>query len=248
MRRELSVLAIASTLAACGNDTPSTVDAGTDAGMVTLDGGADDAGADAGATDGGSDAGTTPTDAPMSDAGSLDALISFAAECPAFSPCGGDVIGTWNYESICITNDEVTGPFEGTCPGTELLMGSGAASGVVTLTGTEITRTVSTSVEVTIALGSSCTALCSAAPGIIESRLPGSTVTCAVDSGDGRCHCDLAYGSAVDETEGYTLTKGGIVTASGRTFNYCLETDGSFRYREVGPMPEPGVSTSVGGG
>lgn len=219
-------------------DTGGGVDvgAGEDTGGE-LDGGARDAGSDAP-----SDAGV-PTDTRVG-----DAVVTFAAACPTFSSCGGDVVGTWNYTSICIENDEIVGPFQETCPGTVLLSGSGSASGVITITDTEISRMVQTSVNVTVVLGESCTGLCRAAAGIIESRVAGSSASCAVDGGDSLCHCDVAFGSTVDTTDTYTLGKGILLTDGGRSFSYCVEPDGSLRYREEGTSPEPGVSTSVGGG
>lgn len=229
-------------IAGCGG--PSPTDAGVD-----LDTPAE-------MTDAGTDAPVIPSDTPadsgvMSDTPPAgDAVITIADGCPAFSPCGGDPIGTWQYDSICIEESGIEALFAAQCPGTEILSGTGTADGLVEITATQITRMITTSVTAQVAVGGdTCIGICAAIPSVVRDMVPGATATCVSGTdgaGNDTCTCDVTFGSTLDETNAYTTEGNTIVTDAGtpdeRRFDYCVEGDGSLRYTE--PGGEPGVSTS----
>lgn len=229
----------------CGGDDPGT-DSGVDSGSTV----------DAGGTDTGiPDTGGPGTDAGMSDAPVMlpdggtpigDAEITIAASCPAFAACGGDIEGVWNYQSVCIEESEILEPINGVCEGSLILSASGTAHGTITVDATEIRREIGTAVSAVVSLGTTCTGFCGGAPAIIMSMFPGTTATCAVDTGDARCHCSIVFVNELDETNGYTIEGGDTVVttdSSPRSFEYCVEDGGELRVREIDG--EPGTSTST---
>jgi hypothetical protein len=230
----------------CGGDD-SGVDAGLDTGGSVDSGGAD-AGADGGTDGGGIDAGMSDAPVALPDAGTPigEAVITLAESCPAFTACGGELEGTWNYESICIEEAEILDPINDVCSGSLILSASGTARGTITVTASQITREIGTSVSAVISLGTACTALCGGAANIIEDMFEGTSADCAVDVGDARCHCSIIFVNELSETNGYSIQGGDTVVtddATPREFEYCVEDGGELRVREIGG--EPGTSTST---
>lgn len=242
-------LVMASLVWGCGGDDPG-MDSGVDTGATVDTGGGTDTGApvDGGGTDAGSDAAATDAPVMLPDAGTPigEAEITLAESCPAFEACGGDILGTWNYQSICIEESEILDPINGVCANSIILSASGTARGVVTITPTQIQREIATSVSAVVSLGPTCTALCGGAAPIIMMRFPGTSATCAVDAGDGRCHCSVIFVNELEETNGYTIEGGDtLVTTDStpRSFEYCVEEGGELRVHEIDG--EPGTSTST---
>lgn len=241
-------LVMASLAWGCGGDDPG-MDSGVDTGGTLDTGGGTDTGVDTGGTDSGSaDAGMSDTPVMLPDAGTPigEATITLEESCPAFEACGGAIEGTWHYQSICIEEAEIIGPIEEFCAGSIILASSGTAYGTLTVTPTSIQREIGTAVTAVVSLGTSCTALCGAVAGIVESMAPGTDAECALDAGDGRCHCSIVFVNELDETNGYTIQGGDTVVTTDSTpreFEYCVEDGGELRVREIGG--EPGTSTST---
>ncbi len=252
MKKHGLILVMATLMWGCGGEDPG-MDSGVDTGTPVDTGGMVDTGTpiDGGGVDagGGTDAGGA-SDAPvmLPDAGEPIGMATITLEetCPAFAACGGDIEGTWHYESICIEEAEILGPIEERCAGSEILASSGTAYGTLTVGPTTIRREIGTSVTAVVALGTGCTVLCGAVASIVESMAPGTEAECAIDAGDGRCHCSVIFVNELDETNGYTIEGGDTVVTTDktpRTFEYCVESGGELRVREIDG--EPGTSTST---
>lgn len=248
--RPLLIALCASCLLAVGCGGSTTTDAGIDSPTAMVDAGTDVGEAvDAPVVDAPPDA----PDAPRMPIG--PATITIEETCPAFTACGGDPVGMWTYESICIEEAGIEELFAGTCPGTEILSGSGSANGEVTITSTTITRMIDTDVTARVQVGgTTCIRICSAIPGVVEMMVPGATAVCTAGmdgSGNDTCLCDVVFTSTLDESNTYEIQGGDTIvtdagTATERTFEYCIEPDGSLRSREVGTgMLEPGISTAT---
>jgi len=108
-------------LAGCGGDS-GTAKAGS--GGSTMSGGAAGSsstggiGGGNGGNGGKTDAGSTDTAGTKSDASAANAdgtprgdLAPVGDSCPAFTPCGGDLVGTWRLQSECLS----TMPTSGNC-------------------------------------------------------------------------------------------------------------------------------------
>lgn len=248
--RHLLIALCASSLLAVGCGGSDTTDAGPDSPTGMVDAGTDvGAAVDAPVVDAPRDA----PDAPRTPIG--PATITIQETCPAFTACGGDPVGMWTYQSICIEEAGIESLFAGTCPGTEILSGSGSANGVVTITPTTITRMIDTDVTAQVQVGSrTCINICATIPGVVMMMVPGATASCTrgMDGmGNATCLCDVVFTSTLDESNTYEIQGGNTIvtdagTATERTFEYCIEPDGSLRSREVGTgMLEPGISTAT---
>jgi hypothetical protein len=234
-----------SSVAGCGGPAVSDVDAGRDA-----------AGSDTGTTldeDGGSLDARAP-DAFVPPDANRDAFvpgggtITLSEDCPDFVPCGGSIVGTWAYESICIEHSEITGAFPLICAtGTVIEAGGGTVDGTITATETSITRRIDTATNATILINPTCSGLgCDNLEMMVESMVPGAMATC-VEAGTTpeRCRCDVTFNTTIDETQTYTITGNTMTTGTGRTFDICVDaSSGTLQYRET-DGPEPGVSTSM---
>jgi hypothetical protein len=236
--------------AGCGGPAPTrTGDAGQDAFVAMADTGTDDAGA----VDGGRDAGAVDAFAPVD--ANADAFvpgggtITLSESCPDFVPCGGSIVGTWQYDSICIEHSEILGAFPAICAtGTVIESGGGTVTGMVTATATSVTRTIDTSTDATILINATCSALgCASIQSMVESMVPGATAMCTeAGTTPERCRCMITFTTTIDDTQDYTITGNTMTTADGRTFDLCVDaTGGTLQYRETGDSPEPGVSTST---
>lgn len=241
----------------------STGDAQTpepDAGTTDPDGGTTDP--DGGTSD--PDGGTTDPDAGPPVLSCEMGSIRIAETCPAFAACGGDQVGMWCYADVCMTKRELIEPVImqaqslGQIPDCRvedvIIRGSmGTIDGTVNLTTDMLTRTVMSSATGTFFLPPDCILFpgpgarrCNATEAAINEGLGANgSGTCMPDA-DG-CECDITFDSMVNESDTYTLEGNTIVTGAGRRYDYCVEGDGNFRFREDASMRsgsgEPGTQT-----
>lgn len=162
--------------------------------------------------------------------------ITLSEGCPAFTPCGGSIVGTWQYESICIEHSEVLGAFPAICrTGTVIEEGGGTVDGTITATDSSITRTISTSTSATILINATCSALgCDSIQTMVRDMAPGSTATCAAaGTTPERCRCMITFVTTIDETQSYSITGDTMTTGDGRTFDICVDA-GTLQSRETG--------------
>jgi hypothetical protein len=165
-------------------------------------------------------------------------------DCPAFTPCGGDVLGAWRIVSICGAFTPESNPDVPECAGTavsESFMGDGVYTfqddGTATLTGT---ITVTADEVVTDACsqaqyGFSAALLCAglnasndlpqgqAGADGTGGATPAISFMCTVDGTD--CACHIVEGPVpVDQSATYSV-QGEQITIGSNTSDYCVDGD-----------------------
>lgn len=190
------------------------------------DGGADDAG-------GGADA---ASDAPP-EASTVPLTLS---TCAAFTPCGGDVEGTWTLTGGCL--DDPLATSKGLCPTLVVNSEVANASGTVTFTKGVVTRGYQTHYGIDITIPSVCLqgATCDQAQTAYRAYIPNATCTAASSGG---CECVGSIDTTATQGSTYTIANDEIVTAGGDHYAYCI-TGNTMQYRHAsGPNPELGSYT-----
>lgn len=229
--RDLTALMTCCALALAGCDGDETTDAGppgTDSGPGGVDAGP-----------GGVDAGPGGIDAGPFDTGTcMAAPATIEPTCPAFSACGGALEDSWCYSSICIEQADLFGGFMG-CMASDVDWSgvTGTVQGRVLFDGTTVRRVATIQLMGPVVIPASCVLF----PGIC-----GGTVTMAINSAlmpdgsasctdrmGGGCDCDIMITTGIDSDAAYTVAGDQFMT-EGRTFDYCVEMDGSLRVEEVG--------------
>jgi hypothetical protein len=244
MRRPLLwwISALAALGLACPGSTVGGNDAGTnDAGSANDAGGVSDAGEDAdggtGSDGGTSDSGTNNNDAGLpycSRATAPVVNIDIPTSCTAFTPCGGDPVGSWHYSAVCV--DSPFGAIQAACPSMTFSNASGTVQGCAVFAGGAsgfLYRDLTWSISGTVNLPSACTPTgCAQAQGALDVYYPGST--CSTAAGGG-CTCAVtrtggAQGPATDYTViGTTLE----ITQDTRTFDLCATPGTSLMHHET---------------
>ncbi|CAN5680801.1 hypothetical protein BH09MYX1_BH09MYX1_60630 [soil metagenome] len=197
-----SMLAVASV--ACS-------DGGGSAPLPTSDAGT---GTDAQST---TDTGTTPLDSGTVVTGDPTAIdVSFAGSCPGATPCGGAVVGTWDYTSVCV--NEPFDAFKKSCPTAKVTNEKGTVKGRVIFDGTNVKRTSTVSFSATIDVPAECSSGQCAA---VEAALKGAGTASCKASGGG-CLCDLALTDKANETNAYTVQGTQVQIADGATYDFCV--------------------------
>ena len=158
------------------------------------------------------------------------------ATCAAFTPCGGDVEGTWDYAEGCVTD-----PFNevrATCPSATLENLTVKGQGFVTLNAGEAARNLTLSGSGVLNVPAACVSgtTCNSIAATLSAT--GATATCA--DADGGCRCDASLKKVIKESTTYTLSGNTLVT-NGRTYEYCV-SGSTLQHRETGSSPtEPGT-------
>lgn len=235
-------------------DSGGGLDAGTDTGAPPIDAGVDaprpDAPADAWMRPDGSLLPPPDSGDPFGDAGPLGPpewvpidVLSDGTTCDPLTPCGGDIVGTWDVEGGCI---EVPVPMElMRCPGAAIVSSTGRARGRVTFDGTTAVRLAQSEAEVEIFIPGLCAMFVGGCPGIeAELRMQVPDSVCIEETG-GDCTCAARVSNTIDDTDGYTIEGNEIVGAtSGKRWAYCVDAAaGTMRYEDTSPsgMREPGI-------
>ena len=245
-------------LAGCGDDDGTApVDGGgsdIDGGGSTPDaGGGIDGGA--GGEDGGTVADAGPVDAYLPPPSCTSSRIRIEETCaPAFTACGGPVLGEWCYAEICIEKDELLEqalmqpgvPADCDTSDITVVSSSGSADGSLGFGPTSVRRVVTTEAIGVFHLTPDCMIVnCRAPEGALDAALNGvGSATCTNGTPDG-CDCEITFTSSIDDTNDYTVVGDSIVFASGRRFDYCVEEDGAMRFHETGDAIEPGIQTAL---
>lgn len=161
--------------------------------------------------------------------------------CAALTPCGGDVLGTWDVTGGCFELDvEST---LSTCPGAAITRRSGTARGRVTFDGTRAVRQAQAIVEVEASIPALCATVaggCAALQTLVQRQVPDAA---CVDAAAGGCLCQVRQGFEIDDSDLYTTTANQIVSSTtGHRWAYCVDGD-SLRYEDVTPdaAHEPGI-------
>lgn len=191
-----------------------------------------------------------PVDAgdPFGDAGTLgtpewvpiDVLTT--ESCATLTPCGGDVVGTWDVTGGCVEIPIPDAFFA--CPGATAV-GSGMGRGRVTFTGTVARRTAQSVASVAVFLPAVCAGLIGGCDGL-ETMLQGAVPDSACVTEAAGCRCEARQHFGIDDGDLYSIEGNEIVsTTSGRRWAYCIAGD-ELRYEDTtppgGPTPnEPGI-------
>ncbi len=222
MRKRLEIvgaLLLAATAAAtgCSSDSPATGTGGQSGGT----GGQSATGGVGGSVTGGS--------------GGSGGSSGGALTCTNVSPCGGNVVGTWNVTSSCL---QLSGPMDvslaslgcTTVPATGSLQTTGSLVADGNGTYTDNTTTTGT---VTFPLAPSCLSISSvdvecSRVGSIFSALGWTTSTCTDTNGQCNCslsavqHAGLGTVSPYTEPNGSYTTSATTLTIDPVTYSYCV--------------------------
>ena len=156
-------------------------------------------------------------------AGSCDDEDNNAA-CSAFTPCGGNVVGTWEVTDACLSgNLEFPG-----CPAATTSFEGLGATGTVTfnadMTGTSNITTrgsVKMTLPASCLMGASCAQLDTAIKSDPELTGPDSDFSSASCSGSGACTCTLTLKPSAMMSGGSWSTSGNRLIQGGDVNEYC---------------------------
>lgn len=188
---------------------------GTDATVNSPDGAA----SDSGGNDAGGDA-TPGNDSGLGDPATID--LSFAAKCALFTPCGGDVVGTWDYSAGC-TGD----PWEAarkTCPALGVKSQKGTVKGRITFTANTVTRAATVAYTATLTIPTSClaggTITCADVATAFQKSF--NSATCAQATGG--CDCDVASTQSITGSgTNYTISGNQLTLQDGNKYDICVK-------------------------
>jgi hypothetical protein len=198
---------------------------------------------DEGGTDGGTDAGTNGGDGGglviTNPGGGTTVNLSFGT-CQAFSACGGDEHGTWDYTAVCVSEDYAA-DLKQACSSATIKSITGTKKGTVLIAGSGIARDVVTTVNLVVTIPESCaTPLggCSGVQSALQQALPGTT--CAAVGGAGACDCSATRTETIKDSTTYTKSGSRITVANGDIYDFCV-TGSKMTYKEGGSEPTDGV-------
>lgn len=153
-----------------------------------------------------------------------------SGSCPAFTPCGGELVGSWAYTDVCPVAPDA--PF---CPDLTVDFAMGGAAGLAFANG-QVARSGTPVGDSTIHFPASCLSFlaCSDLPLLTQ-----MASECSEEPGG--CACIVPF--IIDwGQQTYASTGTELRLGDGRTFDYCVEGD-RLMYRETGDAKEPGVFT-----
>lgn len=218
---------------ACGPDnSPSDAGGVPDSGSATPDSGSwpNDSGSIAPDTGSGmhdSGSGTPDTGSGTQDSGSGEYPLNvrFANDC-GFVACGGNVVGNWRPQEVCLPPPDLGS----SCPGARV-EASGVVRGYVSITGTNIDENVIATLRTTMTLPMSCLggASCDMIQNELRRRLPDATCMTMGTN----CQCTFSETDTHVENHGYSVSGNLLVLDGGaETYEYCVR-GGMFRFRRV---------------
>jgi hypothetical protein len=165
-----------------------------------------------GSTMPGSDGGGNPNGGP----------ITFPAQCPAFTACGGNLVGTWDYSDGCVADPFKD--FKSACPALTVMDEKGTVKGSVTFTDKTVKRAGSVAYSATIVLPPSCV------QGVPCSTFNMKGATC---TGSGTCNCQVTGSDSIVDEDTYTVQGSKVVTGGGNEYDYCV-MGSKLQYTETG--------------
>lgn len=197
-----------------GNDPPAGSDGGT-------------SGSDAGQ---GGDSSTTE----KPPASTTPVTVDIDGTCPAFTPCGGNPQGTYDYVGGCV--EDVFAEVRNECPGLDSSGASVTGKGSIYFIGNTLHRNVSTTISGTIVLPAACAAGQCALVAAQLTPLFGS-VSC---TGTASCSCTINHTVTTDDVTTYSISGNVAVTQDGATYEIC-ENGSDLEYKGAGPGSEEGT-------
>jgi len=193
--------------------------------------------------------GGSATDAgfdPFADAGELPVCgtpPTFAIDvvdpggCPAFTACGGDEVGIWDFAGGCI---EVDLSAVSACAGATVTRKVGYGRGCVDFDGTFGRRVGQATVEIETHVPPSICTLGGCMALQTQLRANGVTGATCVDASDGGCDCEASTTNDLEQASSYTI-EGNTIVVGSRRWDYCISGD-TMTYTDVTlGTPEPGI-------
>ncbi len=252
MRTRLSVViaVVAASLLACGGPINGAGGGGGSSGGGSggaagggSGGGSTGGGSGGGAAGGGSGGGSATGGGAGGGGGSagVPIAITFSASCPAFTPCGGNLVNNWAYTSVCVDSADPFPEVSQACPGSSFSNLAGTTQGGLYFNSTLVHRNVHTHITGNLTVAGSCAlAGCASVQNALSSTF--TTVTC---TGSSTCDCAFTYDSLVNQDAAYVVSGSRVTTDPGtggqREYDFCV-AGSSLTYREVTNQPaDPGV-------
>lgn len=150
--------------------------------------------------------------------------------CDQFTPCGGDVKGTWKVTGGCLSDDTFAAAKE-KCPGLQESDVDIKAGGEVVVTDTNVKRTTIVTITAKIAIPEVCAAQAGGncafvGVGLTTEVIPGAKfdkASCKANASKG-CDCDVERTIEEETDDAYTVAGNTLTTTDPtRTFDYCVD-------------------------
>lgn len=238
MRAGLGAFAF-SLVVACGSTSHTSSSTGgggsiNAAGAAGSPAGSGGSGGQAGSVSSGGQAGAGGSVVGAAGAGGSNITVG---SCDAFTPCGGDVEGTWTYTSACVDSTALADAVQQACANATTDT-HGVVDGTLIFSGGTVVRSGNYVVTADIHVPPNCViGSCAVVQGLLAGALPG--VTCQ-DGGAGSCDCIASRTGGSIAAQSYTAAGNTITLADGRTFDYCV-TGNTLVYTETTANAEPGT-------
>jgi hypothetical protein len=241
MRRLLLALVIGSfaSVVACtienspGDGSPSSSSGGSSSGGTSGDPQNSSGGATSGSSGStGSSSGSTSNPPPSSNAAEVD----IDGTCSAFTACGGDPQGTYDYTGGCI--EDVFAAARNACPALDTTNATVNVKGSIYFTGNALSRDVTVTIGGALTFPQSCTlGMCST----LEAQLKGAfdSVSC---TGSSACTCTVSKTEVEKDATTYTIQGSTATTADGDTYSIC-EKGADLSYSGKSAGSEEGIYT-----
>jgi hypothetical protein len=156
--------------------------------------------------------------------------------CNAFTACGGNPTGTYDYQSGCVAN--VFASIRQSCPGLDTSGVVIKGKGTVYLDGVTLTRVISSHATGTVVFPQACNPVgCTA---LANALRPGfESITC---TGTTSCTCTISKRSVANDANTYTISGSTLTTGAGDRFEFC-DKSGTIEYRGAGADADEGTWT-----
>ncbi len=222
----LTVLALLSVLAAACSTTTNN---GTGGGSSS---GSPDGGPVTPGSDGGSSGGDSSTSVPPPS--TSEANVDLDGTCPAFSACGGDPQGTYDYSAGCIA--DAVSSVKAQCPTADASGLKVTVRGSLTFLGDALTRDAVAVTSGTIVLPAACTqGQCAAVESALKSAFDSATCT-----GSASCTCTVKRTDTTKNATTFTVAGNTLTTADGDSYAICV-AGGSLKYQGKSAGSEDGL-------
>jgi hypothetical protein len=172
------------------------------------------------------------------EAAAVGVPISYG-QCPAFTKCGGDLVGSWHLTGGCLS-DESFAPAKKACPALKESSIVMTATASLTATATNLQRSVDINLSEHLELPKSCipipgatcdtVAMALMRPDLFPGGFAFKTAKCVENPTEKTlCECEVATEYAESTDSSYTSTPDGTLTtppetgtSSPRTFEFCI--------------------------
>lgn len=185
-----------------------------------------------GSTPTSSDAGADSSSSLPSNVTPVD--VTFSATCPRVTPCGGSVVGTWDYSAVCI--DDPLASFKKQCPSATVQSQKGTVKGRVVFDASTVSRTSNVAYQASFSVPAECSAGQCA---LVQDALAKSFDTAKCAAAGGGCACDVTLATTTSQTDAYTVSDHTVKIADGATYDFCI-SGSKFAYVPSGQATEPG--------